>query len=345
MKILHLSQHYGCLKDKQYILEKLGHEVTSLNFQKLSETLEIINPIETYRVSKPLANIVWKEAKDYLNSFDVVLTSDTTPISRVILENIEEFTGKLVIWICNRYNYEISQDGEWTLLFDKANDYDNVTIVAYTEFEKVWCNANGIRIDNWQTITPLGKWSISELNGFEIYRDFSSSDTANKKDIWVSRYWNDNKFTNMRKNLEEMGLTVGGGEDGRYKDWNDLRDNYYCFHILPEQISKLIAYELIHAGVPAILPSKEFLTSLWKREGYGIALASATFDDSILNLCAWYDEEFVNCRYYYNSFKEIPFLVEAIKNSQEGIAENCAEASEKLEKKVLTQWKNIYDNL
>ena len=74
MKILHLSHHIGCFKDQEYILNKLGHEVTSLRVLALGETLTVINPIESFRMSAPLARVVWSEVKDYLNSFDVVLT-------------------------------------------------------------------------------------------------------------------------------------------------------------------------------------------------------------------------------------------------------------------------------
>ena len=71
MKILHLSHHNGCMYDQEYILTKLGHEVTSLKFLELGETLTVINPIESFRVSRALAKVIWSEVKDYLNSFDV----------------------------------------------------------------------------------------------------------------------------------------------------------------------------------------------------------------------------------------------------------------------------------
>ena len=332
MKILHLSHHIGCFKDQEYVLNKLGHEVTSLKILELGETLTVINPMEAFRMSAPLARVVWSEVKDYLNSFDVVLTSDTAPISRIILENIEEFTGKLVIWICNRYNYELFSDTEWTKLFDKANDFPNVKIVPYTLFEKVWADANGVRTENWEVITPLGKWA-------------ATSDPVEKdNDVWVGMYWNDNKFMNLKQKLLDMGVKSQGGDGERYSDINELK-RHYAMITLPDAPSKLICFELIHLGVPALLPAKPLMKQLKNTEGYGIPLAPAQFDDNIIDVLEWYDPELEDCRYYYNSFEEIPKLITSIKHSQDVIRENCEYHSQRLEGKILEQWKNLYDNL
>ncbi len=332
MKILHLSHHNGCMYDQEYILNKLGHEVTSLKFLELGETLTVINPIESFRVSRALAKVIWSEVKDYLNSFDVILTSDTAPISRVILENIEEFTGKLIIWICNRYNYEVFGDGEWTKLFDKANDFENVKIVPYTLFEKIWADANGIRTENWEVITPIGKWMVNDIP------------LEKNNDAWVGMYWNDNKFMNLKQTLLDMGVKAEGGEHEKYANINELK-RHHSFITLPDAPSKLICFELIHIGVPAILPAKTFMKKLKNTEGYGIPLAPAQFDDSIIDVLEWYDPELEDCRYYYNSFDEIPKLINVIKKSTDVIQENCAYHSQRIEDKVLNQWKNLYDNL
>ena len=332
MKILHLSHHVGCFKDQEYVLTKLGHEVTNQKIVGFGETLTLIPPIESFRMSAPLARVVWSEVKDYLNSFDVVVTSDTAPASRIILENIEEFTGKLVIWICNRYNYDIFEDHGWTKLFDKANDFPNVKIVPYTLFEKIWAEANGIRTDNWEVITPLGKWA-------------ATSDPVEKdNDVWVGMYWNDNKFMNLKQKLLDMGVKAQGGDDERYSDVNELK-RHYAMITLPDAPSKLVCFELIHLGVPALLPAKPLMKELKNTPGYGIPLAPAQFDDNIIDVLEWYDPELEDCRYYYNSFEEIPKLITNIKHSQDVIKENCEYHSQRLEEKVLGQWKNLYDNL
>ena len=46
-KVLHLSHHYGCLKDHQYVCDKLGLDLTN----KLSIWNDIIKR-DVYRITK-----------------------------------------------------------------------------------------------------------------------------------------------------------------------------------------------------------------------------------------------------------------------------------------------------
>ena len=105
IKVLHLSHHYGCLKDHQYVCDKLGLDLTN----KLSIWNDIIKR-DVYCITQEIANSTWKEHKDYFNSFDFIITSDTAPLSRIFLENINEFKGQLIVWVCNRFNYEMHND-------------------------------------------------------------------------------------------------------------------------------------------------------------------------------------------------------------------------------------------
>ena len=67
-KVLHLSHHYGCLKDHQYVCDKLGLDLTN----KLSIWNDIIKR-DVYRITKEIADSTWKEHKDYFNSFDFII--------------------------------------------------------------------------------------------------------------------------------------------------------------------------------------------------------------------------------------------------------------------------------
>jgi hypothetical protein len=98
-QILHISHHIGCFRDQEYILNKLGFEVTNHKFYD-----------GTFQITEEVANDFWKNHKDQLNDFDYILTSDTAPLSRIFLENQDEFTGKLVIWVCNRFDYRLQSE-------------------------------------------------------------------------------------------------------------------------------------------------------------------------------------------------------------------------------------------
>jgi hypothetical protein len=56
-----------------------------------------------YEVTHDRAQKSWNKYKDYYNSFDAILTSDTCPVSRTFLQN--GWTKPLIIWICNRFDY------------------------------------------------------------------------------------------------------------------------------------------------------------------------------------------------------------------------------------------------
>ena len=69
-KVLHLSHHYGCLKDHQYVCDKLGLDLTN----KLSIWNDIIKR-DVYCITREIANSTWKEHKDYFNSFDFIISA------------------------------------------------------------------------------------------------------------------------------------------------------------------------------------------------------------------------------------------------------------------------------
>jgi len=105
MKFLHLTFHKGCELEIEHAFSKLGHEVTVMRFDD-GET----EPFGTehvqskiYEVTHDRAAKSWAKYKDYYNSFDAIVTSDTCPVSRTFLQN--GWQKPLLIWICNRFDY------------------------------------------------------------------------------------------------------------------------------------------------------------------------------------------------------------------------------------------------
>ena len=102
MKVLHLSHHYGCLKDHQYICKELG-----LKLDSIFSLWNTVLPKGCFNMTEELANDIWNKNEKYFQSFDYITTSDTAPLSRIFLQNIDKFEGKLNIWISNRFNYNM----------------------------------------------------------------------------------------------------------------------------------------------------------------------------------------------------------------------------------------------
>ena len=132
-KVLHLSHHYGCLKDHQYICNELGLDLTS-NFS----VWDTILPKGVFKITKKVANDIWNNNEDLFKSFDYITTSDTAPLSRIVLENIKSLMvflisgfviGLTIIW---RPIQNIQT------LLESIQDHPQVNLIPYSEFERFW---------------------------------------------------------------------------------------------------------------------------------------------------------------------------------------------------------------
>src|SRR5208282_2621726 len=124
MKILHLTYHGGCKRTLDFVAKSLEHEITT----KFADW--------NYNIGPNRAAEIWNKHKDYFNLFDLVITSDTAPLSRIFLQN--DFKKKLIIWICNRFDYHDGAsndcsfpDYEYYNIINAAPRKNNVKIFSY----------------------------------------------------------------------------------------------------------------------------------------------------------------------------------------------------------------------
>ena len=85
MKILHLSFHTGCHNDITYLVNKLNknrNDKIKLSFMEFNDGTK-----GKYNIGHERAEKYYNKHIEYFNTFDVILTSDTAPISRVFLQN------------------------------------------------------------------------------------------------------------------------------------------------------------------------------------------------------------------------------------------------------------------
>lgn len=333
-EILHISHHIGCFRDQEYILKQLGFEVTNHKFYD-----------GVFQITEEIANDFWKNHKDQLNEFDYILTSDTAPLSRIFLENQDEFKSKLVIWICNRFDYRMETEQKFYSLFREAEKNPNIKIVPYSHFEKVWCKERGIDIMDHQHISPLGinLNDSGDIPSSEYFDEMYGKETdLPDADVIVPIYHNDNNFFKMGDFLESKGVSV---YNGPFKNINQLK-KYKAFVHMPDAFSKFLCFELIHAKVPVILPSRNFLFNLSKQPNYFFNIWGSGGADMLqkdwISWCEWYDPELSSCRLYYDSFDEIPTLIDSI--NKDDMNSEFERASKYLQEKVLSQWKTFYDN-
>jgi hypothetical protein len=100
MKLLHVTFHRSPQYDFEYICEKLNVDLETVYFHDYARNIYKPN---RYKVSEERAEIWWDDKKDYYQSFDLIITSDTAPLSRMFLQHIDELKPRLVVWIFDRF--------------------------------------------------------------------------------------------------------------------------------------------------------------------------------------------------------------------------------------------------
>ena len=92
MKTLALGFHKGALDSLKETIDILDTWLLPINHDEFH-----------YNMTHERAKMLWDKYKDKFNEYDCVITTDTTPLSRIFLQG--DYQGRLIIWICNRFDY------------------------------------------------------------------------------------------------------------------------------------------------------------------------------------------------------------------------------------------------
>lgn len=344
MKVLHISHHLGCMRDHAYIYHTLGFQY---EFWKFYSSL--------FKITKDIANTIWNERKDYFNSFDYILTSDTAPISRIFMENINELKPKVVVWICNRFDYNMESDHSFYEIFNRVsiNHKDKFKIIAYSDFESIYCGYKAIN-DVSEIITPIG------INPIELDIKIDSLDALNKNytddpnaklkynmnselynKVFIPIYGNDNHFFNLNNILSSNSIECF---NGGYSHPSDLKQCKLMV-TFPDAYSKLITFETIQNEIVVFLPSEDFLIQLhptcnnsrqyWFNNPFG------KLNSETIQLCEWY--RYKNCRVYFNSIEDLIFKIKTISVEEIEYKKRwCRIYGEEIKNTNLKKWRKIF---
>ncbi len=337
MKILHLGFHNGLFNDLQYVSEQLG-----LNIQYLKFTDGCTKGGALYNISHKRARDAWIKFQNFYNQFDLIITSDTCPISRVFLQN--EFKGKLIIWICNRFDYcDTSSndcnfpDNEYYELLRNAKTNKNVKIFSYTKFEHTYAKIKNVDIGN-KIIKPCG--FISELfkqNQLSFKNDNKIPTTINKNEMYfVPPYHNDTIMINLSAILTKHKIS---NYCGKYGGPNDLVDFKGIIHI-PYAWSNLSLFEAIQLGIIYFIPSLDFILEL-SRENEWKFFWSPPYKRNKLHESEWYCKENKNLFIYFSSWNDLKLKVNNIDyNVKKNYIKNFGINHNK---QMLEKWKNAFN--
>jgi len=344
MKVLHISHHVGCMRDHAYIYNELG---INSEFYKFTKGL--------FKITSEIANNIWKNKKDYFNSFDYIVTSDTAPLSRIFMENYNELKPKVIVWICNRFDYSMENDKSYYDIFRKiSNDHNDIfKIIPYSDFEGQYCKSRNI-LSFLHTITPIGI-NIKELDykidGLEIFKESYIKD-SNAKEIYtvendllnkmfIPIYQNDNLFFNLKQIFEENNIKYFNG------GYNHISDLKLCkgFVTFPDAFSKLITFETIQQEIIVFLPSEKFLIELHptrnNNKSYWFNCPFGFLNKELIRFCEWY--RYKECRIYFDSINELILKIRDL--TPEIINEKkkwCRIYGEQIKQSNLEKYKQIF---
>ena len=259
MKVLHLSFHFGCISDMDTVFRSLGHEISHINCQKKLP----------YHITEAAAHVFWNDNKEFFNSFDLILTTDTVALSFPFLLHLEELTPHLIILNCNRFDYAMTTEPRFKeLLKNIRTKLHKLTYIPYTDFERIWCSRHGIYLHE-KAIQPIGGYLQHINDSSFVQENFKGLTTQHmtkekQETVFLQRYHNSYRFMDVSQYLYDRGVSV---TLGGYVNVGELKD-YLSVVVLPDAFSKYFVFESIQSEIVVLVPTPRLLLELVGKGGY-----------------------------------------------------------------------------
>jgi len=275
MNILSIGFHSGALDAIESMIDG-AHDVHS-------ELLAIDPSGYHYNMTQERASCLWDEHKDFYNGFDVIITSDTAPLSRIFLQG--GYAGKVMVYVCNRVDYydgpgDGFPDDAYYKMLRSAMGNPNVSLIGYTPYEQVYCNRLGVYLED--IIKPCFKANGGIFTSHHGY--------------YIPTYQNNYNF--------DLKVKAGGLNvlSGRHDGIDHLATFKAVIH-LPYHWNGIANSEALSVGVPYYVPSKRFLLELSKENGYWFQNVGDL--EKWIDICDFYDKRYKDWLFYFDSWQDI----------------------------------------
>lgn len=300
-KVLHLTFHQGCKKEFEGVAQTLGLNLETWFIPDLPPKFfdGTTQGNALYNIGHDRAERIWSLHQDYFRTFDIILVSDTSPLSRIFLQNNSEVS--LMVWICNRFDYSDQAsldcdfpDKEYYQLFKDALNSDNVKIFAYNSFEHTHTKNRGI--DTGQlVITPCAPVMPSPTSS--IIPDQIERPST----FFLPPYHNERLYMDLSKHLNALGIPA---YCGRYNGPYDLKEFKGIIH-LPYAWSNLALFENINLGIPYFIPSRQFFLELASKPNYFHPELSKLIVEKLFDDSEWYSPLREPLFIYFDSWDDL----------------------------------------
>jgi len=334
IKVLHLTFHKGCQKEIEGVAKELSLDLETWFIPDLP--LQFFDGASKgnclYNMGHKRAENVWQLHKEFFDRFDVIITSDTAPLSRIFLQG--GWTKPLIIWICNRFDYTSIDaldcdfpDKEYYQLFDEATKKSNVRIVAYTLFEHLYARTKGIDTGTL-TITPTGIISLEEKSFIPAYVDKPST-------LFLPPYHNEQNFKDALSLLLPIYC-------GRYNGPTDLVDFKAIIHF-PYAWSNLALFENISLGTPYFIPSKTLFKELYHSSDYFFTNSVLLLKEDLFEVSEWYAPDRAEIFVYFDSWEDLKVKLESLDFIAQHDKIKSYASNHKIE--MLNRWQLLFNSL
>lgn len=301
LKILHLTFHLGCKKEFEGIAKTLGYQLDTWHIPELPPNFfdGTTSGNALYNIGHERAERIWNLHKDTFSQYDLILVSDTSPLSRIFLQNQSNIP--LMIWMCNRFDYYDGAaldcnfpDEEYYKLFKDALSNPKVKIFAYNAFEHYYTGLKNIHTGD-QIITPCAP--IPPVSSHSIIPE--QIDRANT--FFLPPYHNERLYMNLQGFCDALGIP---SYCGRYNGPYDLKDFKGIIH-LPYAWSNLALFENIQQGIVYFIPSRAFFLELARKPNYFHPELSKLVDEQLFDYSEWYMPSNEKLFIYFESWEDL----------------------------------------
>ena len=298
MKFLHLTFHKGCELEIEYAITKLGHEVTVMRFDD-GETEPFGTPFvqsKIYEVTHDRAQKSWNKYKDYYNSFDAILTSDTCPVSRTFLQN--RWSKPLLIWICNRFDYAMlpeRYDPEFYKLLRDIPNRPNVRIFGNAVIENIYSTQiKQVDVGDF-IIKPIGK----NMESKDKTKTYGPDD---RNIFYIPPYHNETKLLNLSDKLTSLGIE---NRCERFPNHISELLEYKGVVCIPYAWSTIVFFERLQLGLVTFIPTPKFLIQLFKQGDWWFQPPFNINQSELLVLSEWYCPEHKELFVFFDSWIDL----------------------------------------
>lgn len=322
--VLHLTCHRGCQKYLDSVAAQLGWQLKTLflpDFRALDSV---------YNMTAEKADRAWLLLKDQIQTFDHVVVSDTAPLSRIVLQHLDEYTGRVTVWVCNRFDYahghdEAFPDPGW---YDLVRQYhERVRFVSYTRLERMYALDRDVVWDNAfadATIRPVCRVdpvppAVSALP--------AEVQAAKSDYLFIPPYVNDEKLIDFNFLQQHHILHYRG----RYNGASDLLGFKAILHI-PYAPSNLALFENLSLGMVYYIPSLTFMLTLLQQHPW---FSTGNITQNV-QASEWYDARHRDLFVYFDSWDDLAVQLAASAHSAK--VERVQAWTQREEQHGLFQW-------